>query len=119
MRWYIRLALAIAGIAGSLQAVPAYADTFCSGTVSRVLVYNDGKVLIVGSWRGDYTTVCNVSTTWNGVSPSICVSWLAQLNAATTMNKTAVLYYVGVNDCATLLTYSNSPAPLYIGVAAS
>lgn len=107
------------GVAVSLlSAQPVSAATFCSGTVDRIYVMANGTVNILGSWRGDYTQVCNVSAAWNGISPDICTIWLAQLEAANTMNKEVILRYEGV-ECATLPTYSTAPGPTYVMSVAS
>jgi hypothetical protein len=98
-------------------AAPARADVYCAGTLLEHLVYNDGTFMIRGSWRNDWTHVCNMQAPWKGVSTEACYTWFGLLTAARTHNKPVGIYYVGNFECATLPTYASAPTPLYMRMA--
>ena len=90
----------------------------CSGKVNSVLIYASGAVNIRADWRNDYTYICNVNSEWNGVSPLMCALWVNDLNTSRKVDADVRVYYYGSDDytgCADLPTYSNSPAPVYVG----
>lgn len=97
----------------------ASAATICSGTISNTILYNDGQVSLRASWRNDYTTICNLKTTWQGITPDICAGWMAKLDAAVTFNKPVTAYYAADLACSALPTYGSSVAPVYINLYAS
>ena len=43
------------------------APQVCTGTASNLYVASEGTVLFIGSWRGDWTRVCNLDQPLNGV----------------------------------------------------
>jgi hypothetical protein len=91
------------------------ANIWCTGTVRRVLVSKSGLVEVMGSWRGDWTGICNVKQDWQGVDPQTCMTWFAQTEKSLTTAKQVTIEYTGVDvDCATLPTYSGSPGPAYV-----
>ncbi|MBT2134661.1 hypothetical protein KK137_09975 [Croceibacterium sp. LX-88] len=97
----------------------AFAATSCSGTISNSILYNDGQVSVRASWRNDYTTICNLKSTWQGITPDICAGWLAKVDAAVTFNKPVTAYYAADLVCSALPTYGSSVAPAYIMLVAS
>jgi hypothetical protein len=103
----------LAGAAmGSLGAHAAYE---CNVKIGAVLVYADGSVNVRHSGRGEYTVVCNLNTERQGVSPLTCATWTAMLQHIKKNNGTANIYFNGEGACATLPTYWQAPAPVYIG----
>jgi hypothetical protein len=102
-----------------LVSQQAAADYYCATQVIHVLVYGDGSVNVVHSGRGDYTVICNLNTERQGVSPTTCAVWFALLESVKKRSGTANFYYGGQGTCATLPTYGNAPAPVYIGDMAS
>jgi hypothetical protein len=97
------------------------ADFQCSGTVQYALLYADGTVNIMTSWRGDYTYLCSTSGSWapaTAVPQEVCLSWYATAVKAAAEGRHVAVYYSGTTyTCATLPTYSGAPVPLYFGVA--
>lgn len=102
--------------ASGLALAPAHAAVDCVGKVSKVLLYADGTVNILGSWRGDYNFVCSTSGAFGSVPAEICLSWYATLTKAKTENLDVTVYYNTNTPCAALPTYQSSPAPVYIGL---
>jgi hypothetical protein len=103
--------LALLCMAASL----ARADMDCTGTLTAVLMYSDGSVLIRSSWRNDYTRLCG---TQDGVvATEVCLAWYGAAIKAKADNKTVSVYYYGTpsSSCATLPTYNNTPKPAYFG----
>lgn len=92
------------------------ADLTCTGTIDSSFMTSDGSVVIRGSWRSDYTQVCSVTTTWNGVPPDVCAGWAAKLDAAVSLSRSIQVHYynTGALTCATLPIYSTAPGPYYV-----
>lgn len=88
---------------------------WCTGTVNAVYLTSDGSVVIEGSWRGDYTEMCNDQGTFGGVDQVTCLSWYAAaVQAEKAQSKVTVSYQdEGSYTCANLPTYASSPAPYY------
>lgn len=102
-------------------ASPAHAGVYCGGTapVSRILTYRNGDVLVNPTWRGNYIQICNLTTKWKDVDPSVCFAWMSKIASAISFGKPTGFWYE-LSDpiyCASLPTYSSSPAPYYIDVA--
>jgi hypothetical protein len=101
----------------SLAGAAAIASPInCQGTVLDALLYADGSVNIRGSWRSDFTFVCNTNGTFGGVATEVCLSWYATAVKAISLGKTLQVYYNTTYTCATLPTYGSSPVPVYIGM---
>lgn len=92
----------------------AAANVQCVGTVNSSYVLTDGTVRIVASWRNDHTTICDMNTDWNGITPDVCLAWLAKIDAAVSLNKSLVVHYYTASDCATLPVYGSSVAPNFV-----
>lgn len=109
------LAALMAGV-----AQPAPLD--CAGTVTNLYVAADGTVLVIGSWRGDYTRMCNMDqplqvTTSSPpvmISAITCASWMALLSKAVTNRSTVHVYYLDAQACNALPTYWTAPVPYYV-----
>lgn len=94
---------------------PAFAQIECTGTVLRNYITASGDLTIKGSWKtSDYTTLFNLDSTRDSVSPAVCKAWLGQILAAQSSGKQVMTTYDNVNSCQDIPVYSNSPAPNYI-----
>lgn len=107
-----RAALALALTTLALPQ-PAVAND-CVGTVnSSYMIYN-GAVIIRGTWRNDYTQICNLKTEWKGVTPDVCAGWKAMLDAALSLGRTVSIYYSPDVNCAQIPYYGDAPSPYYV-----
>jgi|GEM_PF-1320431 len=107
----ISILLSVPILSGSAQNIVA-----CQGKVSQALTYRDGRVMIYGSWRNDWTQICNVKTVWKDVSTEACWNWFALVNEAFSKGDDILVYYSNVPDgmtCETLPTYGSSLSPVY------
>ncbi|GAB6263622.1 hypothetical protein PSSHI_38660 [Photobacterium sp. R1] len=50
-----------------------------------------------------------------GIDTVTCSLWEGMLQRTQNNNKKAIFYYDGQGSCASLGTYGNAPAPVYIG----
>lgn len=103
----------------SLSTQVSAAPQACAGTVDASWITSDGMVLIKGSWRNDHTMICSIRNEWKGVSPDVCMSWAAKVDAAVTMGKSVTVYYTDIADCASLPVYTATPGPYYVMVLAA
>lgn len=106
----------LCGAALALASVPSHAATDCNGTVTRVLLYGDGTVNLLSSWRNDYTFLCNTNGTFGGIPAEVCLSWYATAMNAAAHGKQVNVYYAATYTCATLPIYSSSAVPTYVGL---
>jgi len=86
--------------------------------VKRVLIYGTGNVNLLHSGRNNWTVVCNLSEERKGVSVTTCAMWVSLLQDFKKRDASATFYYNTTpeyDSCTELPTYSNSPAPVYIG----
>jgi len=72
--------------------------------------------MIFGSWRGDFTMVCNTEAMWNGISAGVCTKWHAAANIAyTTGSRWSCPMRMRVLPLVhTLPTYQTAPPPDYL-----
>jgi hypothetical protein len=98
-----------------LVPLSAHAAFECDATIRQVLVYGDGSVGVLHSARNDLVFICNVQTARLGVDIGTCAMWTSMLIKIKDKAGIANFYYNGTGSCSTLPTYTNSPAPLYIG----
>lgn len=112
MKWsrYLSIGLLIIGLHASVRA-----GYECPVHVTKVLIYADGRVNALHTGRNDYTVVCNLNEARQGVSPTVCLAWLAVLNQAQRAESLVHMHYPGEGSCAMLPTYDMAPAPIYIG----
>jgi hypothetical protein len=101
------------GVVASAMAQPALAND-CVGTVNSSYLTIDGSVILRGTWRNDFTQICNLKTEWKGVTPDVCAGWKAMIDAALTLGRTVSLYYSPDVTCAQIPYYGGSPAPYYV-----
>jgi hypothetical protein len=100
-----------------LYTYSANAGTYCSGVPEQVLTYDHGRVMIFGSWRNDWTSICSVEEEWKGVGIQTCWNWFALVNEAASQGNEIIVYYSDLSsnaDCATLPIYGASIAPGYV-----
>lgn len=113
----MRKQLAVLAIfASAMNPSVAHADAYCAGLTYEALTYSNGDVMILPAWRNDWIVICNLNTPRNGVSTSTCFSWFSAINSSILYNKSVGYYFAGIEQsaCATLPTYSGTPAPLYV-----
>lgn len=100
-----------------LASLRVEAAASCSGTVGTVLLYYDGSVNVLTSWRGDYTYVCNIHGGWAGISQEVCLGWYGALVKAQADSLNVIVYYnAGSYTCGNLPTYAAAPPPYYLGL---
>ncbi|MCS4306766.1 hypothetical protein M2404_001091 [Rheinheimera pacifica] len=96
-----------------LIAAPASANIWCSGKLAGVYITSSGDVVINGSWRNDWTRICNLNA--GEVSAVTCSMWASY--AATAKKDSLnvkVAYTAGLTSCSTIGTYETSPIPYYL-----
>jgi hypothetical protein len=98
-----------------LLPLACLADFQCNAQVRNVLVYSDGSVNVYHTGRNDYTYICNLKEERLGVDTATCAIWTSMVLSLKKTANTAQFYYAGSGSCATLPTYTASPAPKYIG----
>ena len=91
----------------------ARADVYCNGVVQQHLVYNDGTLMVIAPWSGQWVFLCNLQSPWKGVSTEACFSWYGLISTAKVHNKSVGVYYVNDTSCPTTV-YGNVPGPLYV-----
>lgn len=98
-----------------LISSPSFAGTqWCSGTISHTYIAKDGTLYIHGSWRKDYTAICNVSQTRDGVNVEVCKGWLSMIITGKTTKTPMVIYYGNVPSCTEIPRYDDAPGPGYV-----
>src|SRR6266446_2919798 len=102
-------------VVGTIWSIPTWAaPQWCSGTVSNLYLAGDGSVLVIGSWRGDYTRLCSLNEPLNGISALTCASWMAVLSKAVSRKSTVIVYYSEAPACNALPVYWSSTIPFYV-----
>lgn len=93
-------------------------NIYCEGSVGGLYVTNTGDVVFNGSYHTNYTQVCNLHGSWQGITTETCYAWYSQLLAARTHSQNVLLNYqtTATYTCASLPTYQDSPAPGYVMV---
>src|SRR4051794_26825318 len=92
----------VLGAVLALVSFSSHAATDCNGTVTRVLLYGDGSVNLLASYRNDYTVLCNTNGTFGGIPAEVCLSWYATALDAVAHGKQVNVYYGATLTCATL-----------------
>src|SRR5581483_4443927 len=73
----------------------AMAGQWCNGTLISVYLDAYGSVFIQGTWRNDYTKICNNQGTFGGIDGVTCLSWYgAAVKAQGSQTKVTVYYDV-------------------------
>lgn len=54
------------------------------GAVENIKITASGSVKVDGSWDSSekYYVLCDLDSTWNGISPETCASWVTLMTAA-------------------------------------
>lgn len=105
-------ALGFIGLSGQAHAAAAS----CYGTLYGAFTDKNGNIYINGSWRQNWTQICNLNSEWRDVPTQTCWSWFSQVNSAVAQSKHVRVYYVDGTSatCDQLLTYGASPSPQYV-----
>ena len=113
-----QLVAAFAIAAAMLAGPAAKADIYCAGTFSDLIMYYDGSVMVLSSWRNDWTYICNTQGQWGGIDGASCLAWYAAaVKAAMSQVPVGIWYSGNTYTCANLPTYGSAPAPLYFRTA--
>ena len=109
-----RLLLAVIALGFSQQVFAV--NLWCTGTVTRQYVDSASRVFILPTYAPSYTMVCDLDTTWNGITPDLCKTWFAQLQAAFHTQSLVIVYYNAVSypSCGDLPSYTAAPTPGYV-----
>ena len=93
------------------------ADRWCAGNLKEALVYADGNLMVFGTWRNDWSVLCNTKGSLYGVDTVTCSLWASYAVKAVESQLPVVIAYKDVaQECSALPTYGNSPAPTYFRV---
>jgi hypothetical protein len=89
-------------------------DLYCPGKIAQLIVYGAGQLSIVGTWRGQWTHLCNLKT-GNPVDSVTCSNWAAMATMAFKEGSLVGVYYnvPAGTTCANLATGANAPVPVY------
>ncbi|MDH0868223.1 hypothetical protein [Mitsuaria sp. GD03876] len=109
-----KLARLMAFVMAAVLPVQSYAFE-CNVKINYLLVYAHGDVNVHHTGRNDFTVICNVNNTYQGVSPTTCAMWTALLLGVKKRNAMATFYWGREGSCATLGTYGDAAVPSYIG----
>ena len=94
-----------------------HSETFwCEGHVNTFHTDSGGNLYINGSWKNDYTRVCNTSGV-GGVTSATCNQWFSMIMASVASDKKISLKYAGKDgqtNCSNLAEYNASLIPKYI-----
>jgi hypothetical protein len=107
MRWLLLILIMFSSYASA-------SSQWCSGTISRTYIAKDGTLFIFGSWRNDYTAICNVNEIRDGVTVDVCKSWLSMVITGKTAQIPMIAYYSNVPSCTEIPKYNAAPSPGYI-----
>ena len=82
----------------------------CSGEVTNAYIGKFGSLVVKGTWRNDYTKLCNVND-----DPIVCSLWSGYVARSMDENTSLILRYDNsAFTCSTIPTYSNAPMPNYV-----
>lgn len=90
------------------------ASAWCQTQVSNLFIEANGSVQLTAAVRADYLQICNITTTWKGVLPTTCASWVGLMRSAVARSANVILFYDNVPSCSTIPSYANAPAPGYV-----
>lgn len=99
----------------TLIPLSTQASINCAGVLTKAFTDSTGNVIIYAPWRGEWTQICNLNSTWSGVEPATCFGWFSVVNTAIFNGKSINIYYTHAQaDCTTLAVYGNSQPPGYV-----
>lgn len=92
----------------------AHADQSCTGTISAFYISSNGAAFVQPSFSPNWLQMCSQTTSWNGVDPQTCKSWIAMVMTLRVTQEAAIMRYAGDTPCASLPAYGAAPAPMYV-----
>lgn len=98
----------------SFSSASFAANTWCNGVITNSYLTANGDLVILGSWSGGYTRVCNLRTTWKSVVPEVCKGWLSMAQTAVVTQKPVIMLYSNISSCKDIPHYGGAPAPAYL-----
>lgn len=111
----VRLRCVVLACLGFAAQPALAANLWCSGTPENLYIADMGQLFIRGSWRTDYTQLCNVEGEWKGIPQQTCWSWYGILSSAITNTRLVTVYYSNsAYTCATMPTYEAAEPPGYV-----
>ena len=82
----------------------------CSGEVTNAYIGKFGSLVVKGTWRDDYTKLCNVND-----DPIVCSLWSGYVAKSMDENTSLIVRYTNPSTtCDSLPRYSSSPTPEYV-----
>lgn len=111
-----RLTQVLALVVAYTLAVPANsAQLWCRGKVTNTYLDLSGTLIVSGTWRADYTQLCNIKVVLNGIDPTTCLTWFSIAIASQTKGLDVQASYSDPSAlaCNTLPTYRSTPPPIY------
>lgn len=112
----LRVAMAVLPLLLSAPSANAQGPLWCEGIVRTVLVDKEGTLLLMASYRNDWTQICNITTTWKSVPAAVCNVWVAHLTTAVATQQNIIVAYGSLSSCGALPTYGDSPGPNYVSL---
>jgi hypothetical protein len=103
---------ALFALTSVLCAAPASAAIWCSGKLAGVYINSTGDVIINGSWRNDWTRICNLKEDTPGAVT--CSLWASYAASAWQGNRNVRLMYSGPASCGEIPNYNGAPVPEYL-----
>lgn len=85
-----------------------------AGKITRLYASNGGVLVIRGSWRNEYATICSLEGEWKGVKVDTCKGWLSVATTAQISKSNVIVFYADVASCETIPAYDTAPSPSYV-----
>lgn len=102
----------------SLPVSASAANSYCIGAINNVEVFSSGLLAINVPWHTPESIgLCNVNSTWKGITPSVCEKWHQEAMHALLNGSIIRIMYGTVLDCQTLPDLDGTPAPAYFQIA--
>ncbi|BAN46031.1 hypothetical protein [Metapseudomonas resinovorans] len=98
----------------ALSTIAQSAALYCPGKLAQVIVYGNGNLMILSTWRSDWTVLCNLKGT-PSVDSVTCSHWSSLAAMAFKEGSQVGAYYdvPAGTTCANLPTYARAPVPVY------
>lgn len=93
------------------------AGKWCNGTIDNSYIEHSGNVFIIGSWRGEHTKVCNLNSTWKGITASTCKTWVGYIQLALVSRAPVTMHYSDISSCSSIGPYGSAEKPSYIMIS--
>ena len=121
----IAAVIAIAMLTTTTTARAQTSLLYCTGNLQKMFIHENGDLMVLMSYRNDWTKLCNVKADHQGISPIVCQAWLTTLKDALAGNGTGTgtrmsvtIQYVTTETCSTLSTYNSTPRAGYVMINA-